>query len=230
MARRITILGMGPSATDRRHDILRYCDGTEIWSLNNAYVTFPKVAAAKKFDRFFELHSWQYLSTWEAGRTDAGRPVNHMASLDALGCPVYSGQRLPLIQNQILVDWVAFGKYWQAKLFCDVAAELDAGPSNLAAYFMGSPSTMLALALYEHDNGQEIEYIQSWGIDTTDRQHQCQRAAWSFWISQALSRGIKIGGTAAAYMFDFEIDEGLNGLRELITQQVADATAKRQEP
>ena len=41
--RRITILGMGPSASERRWDILRYCEGTEIWTLNNAYQKFGHI-------------------------------------------------------------------------------------------------------------------------------------------------------------------------------------------
>ncbi len=220
MGRRITILGMGPTANERRHDMAAYCEGTEIWSLNNAYLTFPKLAASKAFTRFFELHSWAYLQKWQAGKTASGGTVDHWASLESLGCTIYTGQHLPYLTRQVLVDWTAFGAYWRERLFGKVQAVSETGTNSIAAYFMGSPSTMLALALMEHDKGQEIDYIQSWGIDTTDTQHVCQRAAWSFWISQALGRGISIGGTAAAYMFDHEIDEGLQGLRELITQQV----------
>jgi hypothetical protein len=181
---------MGPTANERRHDIERYCEGTEIWSLNNAYLTFPKLTAAKKFARFFELHSWQYLQTWEAGKNADGSKVDHWARLESLGCPVYVGQDMPFVKNQKLVDWLAFGKYWNGKLFGRARMETDTGSQSIAAYFMGSPSTILALALMEHDKGDTIEFIQSWGIDTGDPQHLCQRAAWSVWISQALSRGI----------------------------------------
>lgn len=218
--RRITILGMGPSAHERRHDIARYCEGTEIWSLNNAYGTFPKLAKAKAFARYFELHSWQYLSKWEAGKTTDGKIVDHWGNLEALGCPIVTGQRMPFVTRQELVDWTALGAHFHAQLFGRLAVTGDTETHRLALYSMGSPSLMVALALYEHDTGKPVEYIQSWGIDTSDPQHLGQRAAWSFWISQALSRGIEIGGTAAAYMFAHEEDAGLQGLRELITEKV----------
>lgn len=220
MERRITILGMGASATERRHDIARYCEGTEIWGLNNGYITFPRLAQGKAFSRFFELHSWRYLSTWKPGTDRDGNQINHFAALDALGCPVYVGQPMPLLANQKLVDWTAFGHYWNGKLFGRLSAVSDTGTDRLAVFTMGSPSIMLSLALWEHDTGQEVEYIQSWGIDTSDPQHVTQRASWSFWLSQALARGISIGGTAAGFMFAHENDEGLHGLRELITANV----------
>lgn len=225
MGRRITILGMGPSAHERRHDIARYCEGTDIWSLNNAYATFPRLARGKAFARYFELHSWNYLQTWEAGKGPDGRTIDHWGRLESLGCEIVVGQRIPYVTRQTVVDWTAIGRHFHGLLFGRVCAEGDTAQQRLALYSMGSPSTMLAIALYEHDNGNPIEYLQSWGIDTSDPQHVGQRAAWSFWLSQALSRGIEIGGTAAAYMFAFEDDAGLRGLRELITESVTNAKA-----
>lgn len=217
--RRITILGMGPSAYERRHDIERYCETTEIWSLNNAYNTFPKLTRNKRFTRFYEIHSWAYLQGWEAGSTPEGGKVDHWGALDSLQCQVYCGHPLPFVKRQTLIDWEAFGDHWHNRLFHNVTIYGDFGPQKLAAYFRGSPSTILALALMEHDQGDRIEYMQSWGIDTGDPQHKCQRAAWSFWISQALARGIEIGGTMAAYMFDVENDDGLKGLQDMITEK-----------
>ena len=215
MGRKITILGMGQTATERRHDIEQYCKGTEIWSLNNAYLTFPKLREGKLFDMFFELHSWQYLEKWKAGED-----VNHYRQLDKLGCPVYAGQPLPFVEKQVVIDWKAFAEHWHKRIFHNVAASFDLCTKRLAAFFRGSPSIMFAVALMEHDQGDRIEYMQSWGIDTRDPSHVCQRASWSFWVSQALARGIEIGGTMCNYMFDVENDLGLAGLQDYVSNKI----------
>lgn len=219
MARRITILGMGPSASERQHDIARYCEGTEIWSLNNAYNRFPQLVGGG-FSRFYELHSWQYLKKWSAGTEEGAREVNHWEKLAQIGCTVYTGQHIPLVQNQYQMDWDKLWKHWHEKLF------RHASGSAVNTYFLGSPSIMLAHALYEHDQGDTIEYIQSLGIDTADDRHKQQRQSWSFWVGQALARGIEVGGTACGYMLEHENDEGLRGLREIITAQINKTTPK----
>lgn len=198
MSRKVTILGMGPSAYERKHDIEKYCEGTEIWSLNNAYLTFPTLRAEKKFARFFELHAWNYLRTWKAGQTEDGKEVDHFGELSQLGCPVFTGQPIPLVNEQVVYPFEAVFDHF--------------GHENI--YFLGSPSLMLALAIYEHDTGHKIEYIQSWGIDTSDPSHAQQRTSWAYWTGKAIDRGIKIGGTMLAYQNEYEKDAGLNGLRE----------------
>lgn len=219
MARRITILGMGPSASERCHDIAKYCEGTEIWSLNNAYNRFPSLIGGG-FDRFYELHSWAYLKTWSQGQLPDGSEVDHWGNLAKLGCKVFTGQHIPLVQDQEQIDWDALWRHWHDKVFQYVAAP------DCNCYFLGSPSIMLAHALYEHDQGDTIEYIQSLGIDTTDGRHQQQRHSWSFWIGQALARGITVGGSACGYMLEFENDEGLRGLRELVNERLQKTTPK----
>ena len=197
--RRITILGGGPSAIERRWDIMRYCEGTEIWTLNNAYNAFGHIVPA--VSRWFELHAWDGLRGEHL--YDKGNPArDHFERLAGLPCPVYTTDRIPAVSNQHQVPWV------------DVFAHhsRDRG-SN---YFLGSPSLMLALALYEHDKGDTIEYIQSWGIDTSDRNHAQQRQSWAYWVSQAHARGIQTGGTMCAFMSEPERDAGLRGLREKI--------------
>jgi hypothetical protein len=79
-------------------------------------------------------------------------------------------------------------------------------------YFLGSPSLMLALALWEHDRGATIGQIDSWGIDTSDPQHGQQRQSWAFWIGQAMQRGIRFSGTATEFFAEPEKDDGLRGL------------------
>jgi len=205
---------MGPSASERKHDIQRYVQGTEVWSLNNAYLKFPQLCGGG-FSRFFELHGWEYLANWSAGEDpESGSKVDHWANLARLGCTIYTGQHIPLVQDQVQVDWEAVWTHFYHKIFKHVTG------AEINCYFLGSPSVMLAIALYEHDMGQTVEFIQSLGIDTSDPRHCQQRQSWSFWVSQALARGIEIGGTAASYMLEYEKDDGLRGLREKITTEL----------
>lgn len=204
--RKITILGMGPSSKERRWDIMRYCDGAEIWTLNNAYGVFEHILP--NVSRWFELHSWQYLKRWESGVDD------HFRKLNSIGVPVYVSEPLPVVRNQILVDWV--------KIFRSLQ-------KTAANYFLGSPSLMMAMALYEHDQGKTVKEIRSWGIDTSDPTHKQQRQSWAYWCAQAHCRGIELGGTAADFMAEPEIDEGLRGLREAIGDMLKKETTKTGE-
>jgi hypothetical protein len=186
--RKITILGMGPSAYERKIHIAEHTTG-EVWSLNNAYGFYRGLI---KFDRFFELHNWQYLKAWQSG-TEC-----HFSDLEELGCEVWAAQPLPLVRNIKLYPFIDIFRHHGTN------------------YFLGSPSLMLALALYEHDKGQKIEEIRSWGIDTSDPSHSQQRQSWAFWLSKVQERGIKVTGTALQFFAEEEKDEGLRGLREVI--------------
>ena len=198
--RKITILGMGPTANERRIDILKYCAGTEIWGLNNGYLTYPHLRG--HWARFFELHAWNYLDkVWK------DKPATYFHDLDALDCPVYVGQPIPVVRKQVTYDFVKVFRHFGCN------------------YFLGSPSLMLALAIYEHDHGQPVSEIRSWGIDTSDPQHGQQRASWSWWVSKADERGIDFTGTALAFMAEYEKDDGLRGLRE----KIGDAIQKENE-
>jgi len=193
--RKITILGMGPTAVERRIDIAKYCEGTEIWGLNNGYVTYPHLHG--QWARWFELHSYRYIEHhWKSN------PPNYFADLDNLGCPVWVGQPLPLIQRQERYDFLAVCQHFHTN------------------YFLGSPSLMLMLAIYEHDHGQPVQEIRSWGIDTSDPQHGQQRASWAWWMRSAHDRGIGLQGTSTAFMAEYEQDDGLRGLRERIGNQM----------
>lgn len=208
--KRITILGMGPTANERRLDILRYCEGTLIRGLNNAYLVFPHLRG--HWDKFYELHAWAYLKDWKAGDG-----VDHFAALDALGCEVVTTQPIPLCLRQTRLDVVEMCR---------------ALKSN---YFLGSPSLMLMHALWDHDldraaGGPGVAYIQSYGIDTNDERHTQQRHSWAYWLRAAQERGIDIGGTALDFFGEYERDDGLRGLREDIgSVLVAQDKAQTQE-
>ena len=194
---------MGQTSTERRHDIEKYCADTEIWGLNNGYMKFPQLQG--KWARFFELHNYNYLKTW-----DPGQNVDHFRTLDSLNCDIYTTEVLPIIKKQKNFDILSYSRHFNTN------------------YFLGSPSLMLMQALYEHDKGNKIEYIQSWGIDTNDPQHGQQRHSWAFWLRGFLERGIDIGGTATNFFAEYENDDGLRGLRENIGNILAKEQIKQE--
>jgi hypothetical protein len=95
-------------------------------------------------------------------------------------------------------------------------------------YWDGTPSRMFAHAVYEHDKGAPIEYIQSYGIDMQDPQHAPQLGPWLFWVSQAHARGIKLGGTMLDRMNEPESDAGTRPLRLAIGDAMARAAENKQ--
>jgi hypothetical protein len=200
MGRNITILGMGMSATRKADALPQFLDG-EVWSLNNAYLTYG--ADWQNFDRWYELHSYDYLKEWNAGMTHNG-PINHFGVLAEWGKPVFVNEPLPLLGNQIRFP---------------LEEILETFPGALAH---GSPSWMLAHALWEHMNGDKIDKITTWGIDTRDVSHQYQRVSWEGWCSRADMLGIELAGTSIAHRFDPDQDVGLAGILEkgrMIVQQ-----------
>jgi len=199
MGRKITILGMGGTAVERRIDIAAHCEGSEIWSLNNAYMVFPSLREQHAFARMYELHRWDYLRAWKPGIMPDGREIDHWRELDLLACDVWTMETLPIVARQHRLP----------------AAEIAAhfGAARGVWYNLGSPSLMLAHAIYEHDTGQTVDEIRSWGIDTEDESHRQQRSSWAWWTSKADDRGIKLTGSALAYHDEYENDEGLRGFR-----------------
>jgi hypothetical protein len=205
MSYKIAILGMGMSGIRKADAIHHFTEGYEVWSLNNAMVTYPDV----KFARYFELHARAYVQQWKWAEGRNGQPLpiaEYYKRLNALKCEVMTGEPHKEIVNQSEYPFVKVFEHFK----------LPAG----GVYFLGSPSLMLALALYEHDNGKTIDELISFGIDTNDRAHGQQRASWMFWLSQYIARGIKIGGTALECFNEWENDDGLRGLREHIERQI----------
>lgn len=192
--RRITILGMGQTAVERRVDMARWVRGTEVWSLNNGYGRYPVRPA-----RWFELHRWDYLKQWS--EKGSGSPA-YFHDLNRLGCPVYTIEKLPVIRNQVQYPIIEIVRHFDTN------------------YFLGSPSLMVMLALYEHDLGQRVAEIRSYGIDTQDDQHRQQRSSWAWWLRAALDRKIALTGTATNFMLEPERDLGLDGLRDQVGAQV----------
>ncbi len=200
-ARTITILGMGITGAERKHNILEYCKG-EVWGLNNTYGFYQ--ALWGKWDRLFEIHPYEYLKAWKPGHDGC-----HFEQLDIQDCPVWVTETLPKIKKQFILPTLEMFLHFETNF----------------AY--GSPSYMLALALFEHDQGRKIEEIRSWGIDTADPQHFQQRCSWAYWMGRAMDRGIKVEGTSTGFMSERDNDEGLGGYREIIGRQMLDTKKEK---
>ena len=197
MGRRITLLGMGESGFTRKHDILRYCEGTEIWGMNNCYNFYPNMT--DKWTQYFELHPYSYLKTW-----DAGGGACHFTALTALACPITVLEPLPIIRNQRRFPLMEMCRH-----------------QNLDNYFLGTPCLMLRMVLYEHQMGEQVDYVQSYGIDQRDGRHAQQRTAWAYWMKGITDAGIDVGGTSAVFMAERDNDIPFNELREKIGLELA---------
>jgi hypothetical protein len=146
----------------------------EIWSLNNAYNTYANL----QFDRFFEIHDIEY------ARRHKPNPQSHdhFTRLDMLGCPIYMQQAVPEIRMS--------RRYPLDDVCCFFGTN----------YFIGSPSYMLALALYEG-----VKHIRVYGFDQSDEQHAQQRSAWTFWLAKAQMMGVRVDG-AHRWLGEWDVD------------------------
>jgi len=187
-------------------------DMTEVWSLNNCYHNYRHMLPV--FTRWYELHEWDYLKTWSEKQSGAKAmgAIDHFEVLNRLNRDVFTSEPLPGITRQHQISWV--------EVFRHFVQPTAVGAMLAANYFLGSPSLMLAHALWEHDQGYEIAEIRSYGIDHNDGDHAQQRQSWAYWCAQAHARGIEMTGTALAFMQEPERDAGLVGLREMIGDQL----------
>ncbi len=186
MGRKITILGMGISGQAAKFAPHLF-EGTEVWGMNDGMTCYPHVG----FDRWFELHGAKYIESWPNCKRFGGM-VGYCEAIERIGVPVYTLEKLPVIENQVPYN------------------QLDIAVHFANNHFDGTPSRMLALACYEHDAlGMEVDYIQSFGIDMRDPQHAPQRPAWATWLTFAQCLGIQIGGTAWDFATVPETDAGI---------------------
>jgi len=165
----------------------------ELWGLNNCFEKYNGL----KWDRFFILHNFEHLWSDESVFT-----MDTFTEANKLGCPVYCLDYLPKISNRRSYDIVSISKHFGT------------------SYFLGTPSLMLMQALYEHDMGDEIEEICSWGMDFNDDIHAQQEASWAFWISRILERGIRLSGSTCHFMTNEDNDIGLQGVKEQVGQMI----------
>lgn len=197
--RKITIIGFGTSA-QQHPDLAAACEGREIWTMNHYWAT--KKFYSLKYDRIFALH------TVDAINETYTDEMKHdpWTMLDFAGCPVF--MRYPDTSRVRAAVEYPFRQVFQY---------------HETNYCLGSPSYMMALALYEG-----VRDIETWGIDMLDDQHRYQLQSWIWWCKRVHELGAKIGGSGLAWMFQpgQEQDKGLVGLREWIGDELAQTEPK----
>jgi hypothetical protein len=190
--RAITILGFGDSARAllRAGTLAESCVG-EVWTLNNAWECYGD---SLKADRWFALHTDAAIDATYRG------PSGHdpFTRLDTAGCDVF-------------MQTAPHSRVRRSRAFPGVEICRKFG-SN---FFMGSPSMMLALAIFEG-----VRHVRAWGLDMADGRHLQQRVAWAFWVHEGMTRGVTFSGCALTFMREIDNDEGLRGLREQWAQTI----------
>lgn len=192
--RRVTMLGMGPTAAHRLTDIGQHIIG-EVWTLNDGYIPYANIR--DRITRHYELHEWEYLKTWRPRNAPDG--LDHFCEMAALpNATVYVTNCLPVLPRQAAYPWR------------EVFARLK------SRYFLGTPSLMLAHAIYEHETWRPIQEIRTYGFDHADGAHAQQRHAWAYWVRAAEERGIKFSGTATEFEDEADNDAGLVALHRAV--------------
>lgn len=113
-----------------------------------------------------------------------GRPKYHLEFLKRCGVPVYTygvDERIPTsvaypydeIVERYGTDWIGDTK---------------------RPYLTSTAAYMLALAVYEHDNGETVDEIRLAGIELSiGTEYFHQKPCVEFWLGMAMGRGIRIG-------------------------------------
>jgi len=200
MARAITILGFGDTMRQfgSPAKLRENCIG-EIWTMNNGWCALGTEFQA---DRWFALHSPQELET---GYSDP-HGNDALTMLNTRGCPVYMRDRTPRVARSRAYPFRQVFEFFGSN------------------YFLGSPSLLLMLALYEG-----VTHIRSWGIDMTDELHWRQRTSWVYWWSTARTMGVEPSGTALAFMSEQDTEKGLQQMKMQIGSEITAAADGAEE-
>ena len=167
--------------------------------MNDGYLGWGHIK--DRIGRIYEMHGWDYLRNEFKPRELSGETVDHFDALRNLGCEVWTGGVLPLIpqDRQHVVPFEDMARHFKTR------------------FFLGSPSLMLAHALYEHVKGTvPLAEVRTWGIDTLDSQHQQQRVSWAWWCSKAASLGVALTGSALNWQGMKDNDGGLEWLHAML--------------
>lgn len=155
---------------------------TEIWAMNEAYLYLKRPAS-----RYFQIHprNWNEAKSVERGwPTDCyGRPPEHIQRLAESNVPVYMWEEDERVPNSVQYPYdeivERYGMTWM--------------PGVKRPYLTSTASYMMALAIYEHDNGDRIESIDIAGIElSVGTEYFHQRPCFEYWCGVATGRGIKV--------------------------------------
>lgn len=143
----------------------------EIWSLNRCH-TF-----LKRWDRWFEIH----LPELYEGKTGL-REAEYLGLLRKWGGPVYMQH-----PSDVLPNIVVFPKQDIIRCFGVENNNPDRD------YFTTSIAYMLALALYEHRQGQTVSEIRMYGVDMSAyTEYSYQLPCVNTWLGVAIGLGVRV--------------------------------------
>jgi len=222
-ARKIAIIGKAPSSVG----LAPYEDPAwEVWILN----TLGHAREVPRWDRQFELHDLKLTQAKEYG--------DYYQWLTKQTRPVYLRDEPP--------------KEFAGGIRYPLGAILDHF-SHLAGrtYLTNTVSLMVALALYEHENGQPISDIGMWGVDMAQHglkgaghvgwftsEYARQRPSVEYWIGVAEGKGIKVtippqsDILKAACIYGYHTTERFHKFqvrRQELNQRVAQAQQREQQ-
>lgn len=175
--RKIAIIGKAPSSVA----LAPYGDPTwEVWILN----TLGHASEVPRWDRQFELHDLELTKAKEYGDYYQwlSRQTRPVFLRDSPPAEFKNGVQFPL--GQILDH------------FKDLSGR---------AYITNTVSHMVALALFEHENGLPVSDIGIWGVDMAQHalqgaghvgwftsEYARQRPSVEYWLGVAEGKGVKV--------------------------------------
>lgn len=173
-AKSVTLVGFGPSGANV--DAIG-----EVWSLNNCYDSFPE-NLMQHVTRIYEMHM-EHKRNREIAK-DGNMHFWHLDQLGKLGHRIVMQNALPQITGSEMYP------------LQDIIKRFG------LAYFHGTPTLMLAHAIYDG-----YTHIRCFGFDQMDFEHRKQRECFAYWVGMAMGMGIQMSG---AFTF-FEEDKRIYG-------------------
>lgn len=171
--RKIAIIGAADLITDK--PTIKRIQGYELWSMNNLFISLNDI----QVDRWFELHHFtrrgsRYIRRGQDNYGDYPTIKAYLQAINALNIPVYMQKPLAPIEKAVKYPFQKVMRQFKTK------------------YFGCSFAWMIALALYEHLNGQPISEIRLFGVYLTTYEYYFQRPSTEYFLGIAQGMGIKV--------------------------------------
>ena len=156
----------------------------EMWGQNESYTV------QKRGTRWFQIHprAWRKAEVLELGEFEAdfyGRRPDHVEILSKLEIPVYMkevDERVP-----------ASVKYPFDEITAMLGEIPPETPDEPRLYLTSTSAYMLALALYEHLNGDTVDEMHMAGIEmAVGTEYSLQKPCVEYWLGRLAGSGVTI--------------------------------------
>jgi len=171
--RKIAIIGAADLTRDK--STIKRIQDYELWSLNNLFIDCEGI----QFDRWFELHHFtrrgsRYIRRGQDNYGNFSTIKEYLQAINELDTLVYMQKPLAPIKKSVKYPFQNVMRTFKTK------------------YFGCSFAWMIALALYEHLNGQPITEIRLFGAHLTTYEYYFQRPSTEYFLGMAQGMGIKL--------------------------------------